>query len=298
MIKSVVLPYDVYSRMNTANNTPNPEVDRVTRMENELQEILSNKKLNSDEKVIMYTQLLEKYLKVVTSNQQAVELPVKMEPREENSVATVGSLPGPSSKQSTSSYQRKLLAMATTKTTQRAAENIMNFIEQTPSVTWNDGTGRVSIDNVLLPTSNIVDIILDLVTSPSHARNKPTPEGTIPVLKQLISNHIPHSFIKNKARMIATKKKTDVFHTPYSSPPSTPAYPLLFTTPSNDDSINYLTPGDHSGSGIPQHLREEITSPPIAKNTRRTQHRKKPYPENNEIVRWVSIPDNGGDESS
>ena len=279
MIKSVVLPYDVFNKLNTSTNTQNPALDRLSRMEEELQNILNNKTASDDEKVLMYTQLLDKYLKIVNSNKGPIELPVNTT---EQPITSNTAQPT-STPQATHSNQKHLLSMATHRINSRAATSIMSFIENSPSITWNDATGRVSINNTEVANSNIVDIIVDLASPPAHKRNKPPPPGTAVVLSHLTSLNIPATFIKNTRR---------------AATPAHP-YPLKMSTASSvlNESQSYLTPLSTTPKGISQHEVEQSTTPGVIQKqtARKLKKRIKPYPALGDIPRWSQLT---SDESS
>ena len=58
MEKTVVLPYEVYNRLNHVNKY---EYDHITVMENELHELMQNKSMSDSEKMVLYSQIIQKH---------------------------------------------------------------------------------------------------------------------------------------------------------------------------------------------------------------------------------------------
>ena len=58
MEKTVVLPYEVYNRLNHVNKY---EYDHITVMENELHELIQNKSMSDSEKMVLYSQIIQKH---------------------------------------------------------------------------------------------------------------------------------------------------------------------------------------------------------------------------------------------
>ena len=218
MIKSVVLPFEVFDKMNSASAFTN---NKNEMLETELRKVLDDKKLDPDEKRLMYSQLLHKYVKSVQDLKADVVLPVNSTTANTSTSLTnisrtnAGSINGDNS--SMEKWQ-SLLDVASNKVNAKAVKNLFDYISNLPSVDIDAISGEIRINGEKINGSNIVDVILDLASHPLKLKKSKSgllqspPIGTYNLLHHLKENNIPQTFIKNTARYDGSAKSTSSTH--------------------------------------------------------------------------------------
>lgn len=228
MIKSVVLPYEVFNKLNTRDSN-NYSLNKTDLLEKELGNILSNNGLSADEKTLLYTQMLQKFVKDVQHRQSDVELPVNSSPLPSQPVSPSPTSAGSASSTVLPNNLKDILLQAAGKNRQRYAGALFDFLENSSDVSWDKNTGVVFVSGNKIDGSNIIDIVLDL-SRPSYSsklgNSHPPPLGTKNVLDLLVKINAPQVLIRNSERIKnrTTVSSEKVLHSPQKNLP-----PIIFS---------------------------------------------------------------------
>lgn len=76
------------------------------------------------------------------------------------------------------------------------AESLLQFLQHMPNITWNKD-GAVTLNNKVIPSSNICDLIHDTVNNGFHTLS---PEGSNEFIKMLLDSNIPLSILAKRHR--------------------------------------------------------------------------------------------------
>ena len=206
MEKSVVIPYDIFTKMGKSSY----ETDNLTRYEMELRNILDDKKLQHDEKKLLYTQLLDKYVKSVRNYRSDIVLDItdKKDPSNISKTnigdsETSSQLPKfETTPENKDDYIKRFMIKSLAPSKIKPASNLYDYLTNLPTVTWDDKTNEIAIDGDSVKDSNLIDIINDLVTRNSRFidKRKEPPPGTYKLLDHLFQLNIPKVLIPNTAR--------------------------------------------------------------------------------------------------
>ena len=242
MIKSVVLPFEVFDKMNSASGFSN---NKNEMLETELRRVLDDKKLEPDEKRLMYSQLLHKYVKSVQDLRSDVVLPVN---NAEDEPTLTTDAADQAQTRVNKGYERwaDLLNSATNKLNAKSAANLFNYIQGLPSVSIDSESGEISIKGVRVKNSNIVDLILHLATRPLTIKKskgdspQSIPIGTYNLLQHLKANNIPQTFIKNTVRY--NEPQPDSLPQPLPSSPPSGLIPIVLSSKIKSKRLKRFTP--------------------------------------------------------
>ena len=180
----VLVPEGKAFRLDSHPTVQTPS-DPLGRLDSELSAIHYEKKFNSDaEKWLAYQQILEKYLqkKGVFGSVTASQPP----PRDDDAKTE---------EESKKALDASVMAQSVAKTYRSKAKQLADFIASSSNIGWTD-TGRVVIDNVELPNSNMIDLLNDAVRErKSHA----PPNGRAQLSNALRKAGVPQKLIGNPA---------------------------------------------------------------------------------------------------
>lgn len=208
MRKYVILPYNIYERLNKKENNILP-ITNVTTKENEvneivltdvhkpieleLQQIITDKVTNIDEKRLLYTQILQKLieqLKTPSNTSTFVRETNFSNSDSENKNASA----------SIEKDDKKLLDVAESlinKTFSQQSKTkglgILEFLHNAPDFTWNENL-EVQINTINIPDSNLIDVIDFCV---KNYTKKDPPIGFNIIQNWLKKAKIPKFLIKN-----------------------------------------------------------------------------------------------------
>ena len=175
----------------------------LTKLDEEMSTILHNNTLDEIDKAKLYSQTLQQYL----SMRKNLETPNPKTPNVQ--------LPNQTE---TNVYKNETILNTIPKKFHKQAGNLLNFISTTNKIKWGDD-GLVSIDDVPIKGSNIVDLINDTL------RNRKTfqPHGWQNFSTALHDMNVPSELIGNPHRRsdsmplpssLHTKKTSGVRKTP------------------------------------------------------------------------------------
>lgn len=89
----------------------------------------------------------------------------------------------------------------------RRTEKLLDFFKMDENLSWS-ANGNVNIDGRIIPGSNIIDIINDLVNNSTSAIRKKQPIGMEETVDYLKRINVPESFIANKYRLSSSNAST------------------------------------------------------------------------------------------
>jgi len=135
------------------------------RLDQEMQEILNRSDLTSQEKWKMYQQALHRYLQHTPQANKPITLPLV----ESDSTPSVSANP-----------LFQLILDSVPKTLSRKTGVLLNLMHASNRISW-DPTGVVSIDKNVLPGTNIIDLVNEVVR-----KRKPRNPPGIQTFRQLL----------------------------------------------------------------------------------------------------------------
>ena len=162
--KMILIPQEAVNRMQSD--------DQLTKLDTEMTDILK-KKVTDREKWEMYNQVLQRYLHITNENRQPLKLPVEQED-DDLETYVLSTVPP--------SYKSK-------------AQELYRILRSSSNVKWNS-TGQVSVNDVPLQGSNIVDLLNDVL----RLRKDVNPSGWKEFAKGLRDLNVPKEFVGNKIR--------------------------------------------------------------------------------------------------
>ena len=143
-----------------------------SQLDNDMSEILNRNDLSSRDKWKMFQQVLNRYLQHTPSSQKPIALPL-IDP-----VAAATGL-------------FEFILESVPKTLMRKTGVLLNLMQASNRISW-DKTGVVSIDSNLIPGSNIIDLVNDVVRKRTTSKN---PVG-IQIFKQFLQDiNIPKELV-------------------------------------------------------------------------------------------------------
>lgn len=157
-----------------------PNVERVYELDNEMKEILNNQSMTDFDKAMQYGQRLQSYLgnfkTALTTPKNSALIGEKLE---ENHNAII------ENKNSATTSTGNEILSAIPKSYQSKAAHLLNFLKTNSNISWTDD-GTVKYKNDVLPNSNVVNLVGDLIrlrkpqseaNTVAHFRNALEAEG-------------------------------------------------------------------------------------------------------------------------
>ena len=164
--KMVLIPENASAQMYSGMKSVE---SHQTRLDSEMNQILSRTDLFIDEKWKMYQQALHRYLEYTPQSQKPIALPL---------LGSEETSPLPMIHHIISSVPKSL---------KRKTEVLLNLMQTSNRISW-DQTGAVSIDNKVVPGSNIIDLVNDVLRRRTTLRN---PIGITEFKQMLQAINIP-----------------------------------------------------------------------------------------------------------
>jgi len=137
----------------------------------------------SDVKYDEFQQALRRYLLMHDKMQKPIPIPIVKVPPKVNATATTSKLP--LNLQGLTQRQRELTDVL-----------VDHLVQHNPDVNWN-ARNELIVDDQIIPNSNMIDLIHDLVRT---RRNAPPPLGFVQLAPALVRHNAPREAIANLAR--------------------------------------------------------------------------------------------------
>ena len=173
--------------------SPSPLIEKMSRLDEEMKRILDRSDLDDKTKAHEYSQVLGQYLATKEQYSRPVPIPIA----EPTPVPTINTQLFPQN-------------------SRRKAEALLDFIKDTPGISWNDRRELV-LDGKTLHSTNVVDLIDDL----SRPLTKKEPRGIEPFVQALTEANVPTSYVANRRRLDSTTTRLP------PTPPVTPETPKI-----------------------------------------------------------------------
>lgn len=178
--KMILVPHDTMARLHDT-----PSVSPQTKMnslDSEMRNILDKRYATDDEKWKHYSEALTRYMHFAGESRKPLTLEIQSKSDDSDGTRD--------------SAVRAQLAAAMPKTYKSHALRIYDYLSQNHSpVTW-DANGTISVDNTVVPHSNLIDSISDL----TRARKNFAPPGTDALCAALARMNIPLELLGNATR--------------------------------------------------------------------------------------------------
>lgn len=165
-----------------------PNMDSMIKLDNEMDGILKNKNLTTDQKYALYQEALERYL--IFRNKQTLQ--PQYQSIQHSGVKR--------------NVESELIGVLPTVAAKTKATQLLNILKSKPDLLRWDDDGRIYYKNRDIKNSNIVDVIYDLVNSHSKNRN---PKGIKEVQHALEELRVPDTFIVNTMRKSSNRNNVD-----------------------------------------------------------------------------------------
>jgi hypothetical protein len=164
MQKMYLVPVDQYQQ---ATPSQNPFSEKLSQLEIELRGILSNEQIEPSEKVLLYGQILQKYLNFKTQERESKKIKLELPMREEvghQTTPPASPLPHPPKKDEEED-KIKVIAQEIIDTAPKTDKNKLAKLlgSLPPSVGW-DGQGHLMIHQQVVDGSNIKTLLQGHVT--------------------------------------------------------------------------------------------------------------------------------------
>lgn len=179
--------------------SPSPLSRKLTKLDEEMTQILEKEDIGEYTKAAMYQNILSKYLDVrkQLAEPQVVPIIEKHVPtKNEHIINNIDLFP---------------------KQFQNKARHLLDHIEKEPTLSWND-KGEVEVRGHPISGSHIIDVVNDLVRP--KRKNANSPRGIDEVVDVLKQSNVPMTLIGNKTHFNISEPPFDELDSLIASPPS------------------------------------------------------------------------------
>jgi len=232
MTKMIMVPQQAVSQINQVQDHKNDGIDRqVSEFKTALQKIMTDDSLTSETQMQLYNQLFTRYLKLDSDSKEPATVIMKNENQN-------------SDKQDSIINDAKIfhdrwkdaIFQKMPKIHKEKARGLIDFLDKSKELRILDN-GEVSINNTIVPQSNIVNLVHDIVRDRPKA---PGPLGYKNIVVLLKDLKIPKELVGNPTRW---KMINEDFQTPDTKTPRAKLKRKLQYTDHNGSA-------DQNGSGI------------------------------------------------
>jgi len=175
--KMILVPSDTVARLQEKPHVPTP-TDKVRELDNEMDQLLSQKG-NEEERLRRYEQVLQRCMHFVSEQRKPFRLTIPGEPLGEHEAD--GDL-------------RTKITNSMPKSLQTYTSQLYDVLKAIPNIKW-DSKGIVSIDDTVLPHTNLSDLINDCL----RKRKKANAESWETFVEALAKSNFPIGHINNAA---------------------------------------------------------------------------------------------------
>jgi hypothetical protein len=182
----VVIPQDLLERMQTvstsasATNTTSHPRSSYKSLDDEMEEILNNRKLDDNEKWKLYKQVLHQFLNVASNNRMPINLPIADAVPVKEIIYDQGQL--------------ESIIDTFSKSYKADARNLLRYITRNDSlIRWNHKY-EVNVGGLRIPNSNIIDLLHSIIRVRSTNQ---LPPGWYEVMDTLKKMNVPREYIRN-----------------------------------------------------------------------------------------------------
>lgn len=199
--KMIVVPQELLDRLQSSSssqenvkNQPTATKRSYKSLDDEMEEILSDKKIHDSEKWKLYNQVLQRFLHKSSINRKPINIPL---------FGTDDAIPSKRQRQG-AFYTNQIEEIVETfsKTYKPKVRNLLRFMLRDESpISWNDNY-EVFIDGEKIEGSNLVDLISSLV----RMRIVPSPVGWNRVMNVLNKMNVPREYILNQKALSHLRK--------------------------------------------------------------------------------------------
>lgn len=187
--KFILVPHDQISKHVATE-------DNLSELDREMSIILKNSKLSDDEKVKLYTQVLQKRLNILNHNKGVQEIiPEPTQSIEEEKQIS----------NEKSDVIEHLILETAPKNLKSNTRNILSFLKNSSDVMHWSSNGELIFKGRNIKNSNMLDLIKTLQTS----SNKADPQGFDVFLQGLSEMNFPKSLIRNASLKLECEIKKE-----------------------------------------------------------------------------------------
>lgn len=160
----------------------------LTSLNKGLHDILQRDNIHVDEKVKLYSNILQQYLTMRQKQKDVYALP---------SAVTITSAPPSSEEESKQLLQiQQQVIDSVPKPMQKNAKMLLDRVKQDPRLGWTP-RGELIVEEQVIPQSNIIDLINDLL----RKRKNFNPQGWRELSRKLYEGNVPTNLIRNADRL-------------------------------------------------------------------------------------------------
>ena len=212
--KMVLVPEQTLERLERRQNVSTPPLTaRLNGLDHEITDVLKDKKLSEDEKVLQYSQALQNYLHYYNERknqpinvkvQQPIVTPkapenAPQEPQEQPQQQEVTQEPRA---EVNKNIEREII-QALPKTLKDRGRRLLEKIKENSDVMKWDDKGRLVVDGTAQQGTHISDLIKDSLRA--SKKNSPGPMGWEMFTQGLARMNAPESLIRNAQRKLALR---------------------------------------------------------------------------------------------
>ena len=193
---------EAITRQQSSTNTTNN--NRLSTLDSQMKEVLDDEKLDPEERVQKYNQILQQYL-FQQRKQDQTPLTVRIEETNpQKTAATTGSAQETDSvhtvkKEQVPIYSDDRILSTLPKTMRSKGEVLLKELHSDDNITWNSrGEVVIGKDGSPIPHSNVSDLVNDLIR---NRRNTRDPKGWRDFARHLHEMNVPRELIGNSRRL-------------------------------------------------------------------------------------------------
>lgn len=206
--KMIVIPQELLERLQspTSGHQSSPEAKRSYKsLDDEMEEIMNNKKIEDSEKWKLYNQVLQRFLNIASNKRKPVNLPIVnnalgeeiLEEQEDEGAVGHQQPIQQQQQQQQRTYPGQIEEIVETFSTsyKSDARNLLRYISRDGSlIRWNE-TFEVFVDGTHIPKSNLVDLMHSIIRVRMTDK---VPIGWVEVMEALKRMNAPRGYIHNR----------------------------------------------------------------------------------------------------
>lgn len=204
----IVVPQEVFERLQSPSSQQQQQQQQHTSstkkrtayksLDQEMEEIMSDKRLDDIEKWKMYNQVLQRFLNTASVNRQPITLPIVDRSFDSDDYDTNSTKKQQHQQQQYRIYPGQIeeIVETFTKTYKPDVRNLLRFITRDGSlIRWDDNFKVTIGDGEPIPNSNLVDLLHSIVRLRSSGSSIPPGwDRMIDAMKQM---NVPKAYIRN-----------------------------------------------------------------------------------------------------
>lgn len=170
----------------------NPMMKAMSSLDGDMQEVLTQQNMSTDEKVKLYNQVLQRYINYGEQQQMAARAPIKMQMIDTTPPESISS-PAPESA-AIDAIEQEVVDSVPTRM-KKKDQQLINRIKNSPHLRWTD-KGEIIYKDQVMSNTNVADLINDALRRRKHFE----PQGWQLFAQALKEPNVPQDLVGHHER--------------------------------------------------------------------------------------------------